>query len=86
MLLLHRSIHGDLSFTDNLHGSIPAYAILAYTWGEDEEEVTFRDMEDGSGQGKKGYEKIKFCREQAARDDLQYFWVDTCRKEAGYLE
>lgn len=78
MRLLHRSSHGDLTFTDNLHDSIPAYAILSHTWGKDEEEVTFRDMEDGSGRGKKGYEKIKFCGEQAARDGLQYFWVDTC--------
>jgi len=26
----------------------------------------------------KGYEKPTFCGEQAARDGLQYFWVDTC--------
>ena len=78
MRLLHRSSHGNLTFTDNLHDSIPAYAILSHTWGNDEDEVTFRDMEDGSGLGKKGYEKIKFCGEQAARDGLQYFWVDTC--------
>ena len=25
-----------------------------------------------------GYNKIRFCGEQARRDDLQYFWVDTC--------
>jgi len=27
---------------------------------------------------KAGYEKIQFCGEQARRDGLQYFWVDTC--------
>ncbi|KAF2260426.1 TPR-like protein [Lojkania enalia] len=78
MRLLHRNSHGDLTFTDDLHDGIPAYAILSHTWGKDEEEVTFRDMKDGSGRGKKGYKKIKFCGEQAARDGLQYFWVDTC--------
>ncbi|KAI0163887.1 hypothetical protein GGR57DRAFT_497969 [Xylariaceae sp. FL1272] len=25
-----------------------------------------------------GYDKIRFCGEQAGRDGLTYFWVDTC--------
>jgi hypothetical protein len=54
------------------------YAILSHTWGEDSDEVTFKDIHDGSGRDKAGYDKIKFCGEQAARDGLQYFWVDTC--------
>jgi hypothetical protein len=33
---------------------------------------------DGTGQGKAGYRKVKFCGERARRDGLQYFWVDTC--------
>jgi hypothetical protein len=53
------------------------YAILSHTWGQPNEEVTFEDMES-SGRGKAGYKKIKFCGEQAARDGLQYFWVDSC--------
>ena len=28
--------------------------------------------------GKPGYDKIRLCGEQAIRDDLIYFWVDTC--------
>jgi len=31
-----------------------------------------------TGKSKAGYEKILFCGKQAARDHLQYFWVDTC--------
>ncbi|EDN92191.1 hypothetical protein SS1G_08054 [Sclerotinia sclerotiorum 1980 UF-70] len=31
-----------------------------------------------TGKSKSGYEKIKFCGEQAAKDGLRYFWVDTC--------
>jgi hypothetical protein len=27
---------------------------------------------------KPGYQKIQFCGRQAAKDDLKYFWVDTC--------
>ena len=58
--------------------NIPAYAILSHTWGEDEDEVNFDDIKQESGKAKKGYAKIKFCRDQAARDGLRYFWVDTC--------
>ena len=32
----------------------------------------------GSSRRKDGYKKIKFCGEQAARDGLQHFWVDSC--------
>jgi hypothetical protein len=48
------------------------YAILSHTWGADTEEVTFKDMMDGTGITKAGYSKIRFCGEQARRDDLQY--------------
>jgi len=27
---------------------------------------------------KSGYDKIRFCGEQARHDGLQYFWIDTC--------
>jgi hypothetical protein len=40
--------------------------------------VTFKDIIDSTGKGKGGYGKIHFCGEQARRDGLQYFWVDTC--------
>jgi hypothetical protein len=33
---------------------------------------------DGTRKKKVGYKKIRFCGEQARRDGLQYFWVDTC--------
>ena len=33
---------------------------------------------DGTSKSKAGYGKIQFCGEQARRDGLQYFWVDTC--------
>jgi hypothetical protein len=25
-----------------------------------------------------GYQKIQFCGRQAAKDDLEYFWIDSC--------
>jgi ankyrin repeat protein len=59
---------------------IPPYAILSHTWGSDHEEVTFRDLteHDITAKAKAGYRKLAFCASQAARDDLRYFWVDTC--------
>ncbi|PMD28100.1 HET-domain-containing protein [Hyaloscypha hepaticicola] len=46
--------------------------------GADTEEVIYRDLIDGTGKDKIGYEKLRFCGEQARYDSLQYFWVDTC--------
>ncbi|CZR62467.1 uncharacterized protein PAC_12364 [Phialocephala subalpina] len=42
------------------------------------EEVTFRDLMDGTGKSKASYSKIQFCGDAASRDGLQYFWIDTC--------
>ena len=64
-----------INFDDN---ATPPYAILSHTWGADAEEVTFADLISGNGKAKRGYEKVQFCGEQAQRDNLQYFWVDTC--------
>ncbi|KIW99858.1 uncharacterized protein Z518_10786 [Rhinocladiella mackenziei CBS 650.93] len=66
--------HFSRDFTDD----IPPYAILAHTWEADEDEVTFNDINSGSGKEKAGYTKIQFCGQQARRDGLRYFWVDTC--------
>ena len=55
---------------------IPRYAILSHRWGA--KEVTLADITNGTGKNKAGYRKARFCGEQARRDGLQYFWVDTC--------
>jgi len=78
MRLLHRKNDEEFSIAEFSGKNIPPYAILSHTWGADNEEVTFRDVVEGSGSSKAGYQKIRFCGEQAARDDLRYFWVDTC--------
>lgn len=78
MRLLERKNHGEISLTKDFIDDTPVYAILSHTWGDDDEEVTFKDLTEGSGKSKIGYQKIKFCAEQAARDGLRYFWVDTC--------
>jgi len=70
---------GRISLMDDLTSNVmPLYAILSHTWGPDDEEVNYRDMMDGAGEKKTGYNKIQFCAEQAKRDGLRYFWVDTC--------
>ena len=77
-LLLHSNT-GEFSLTTDLVGddTIPPYAILSHTWKEGEE-ATFKDLMDGTGKSKTGYDKIRFCGQQAKRDGLQHFWVDTC--------
>ncbi|KAH8896438.1 vegetative incompatibility protein HET-E-1 [Thozetella sp. PMI_491] len=76
MRLLQRDNTGAISLTEDLLRDIPPYAILSHTWGS--EEVSFQDLKANAGQKKLGYEKIQFCGEQACRDGLSYFWVDTC--------
>ncbi|KAN0102161.1 hypothetical protein V8E51_012671 [Hyaloscypha variabilis] len=79
MRLLERNDGGELILTKDLgDDDTPRYAILSHTWGADTEEVTFKDMMEGTGKSKAGYDKIRFCGEQASVDGLQYFWVDTC--------
>jgi hypothetical protein len=79
MRLLRYDNDGEFTLTkDFVGGEIPEYAILSHTWGADTEEVTYRELIDNTGKNKDGYEKIWFCGEQARRDGLQYFWVDTC--------
>lgn len=56
---------------------MPAYAILSHTWQEGEE-VTFDDFKNETGKDRAGYDKIRFCVQQAQPDGLRYFWVDTC--------
>lgn len=54
---------------------VPPYAILSHTWGADVEEVTLKDLKDGTGKDKAGWQKLQFCGQQAQRDGLKYFWV-----------
>jgi len=76
MHLLEIKSQGEFSLIQvATHNTLP-YAILSHTWTD--EEVTYQDIINSTGKSKSGYEKIKFCGEQATRDGLQYFWVDTC--------
>lgn len=78
MRLLERKDNGEFSLTKVLTNNIPAYSILSHTWGDDDQEVSLKDLTEGSGKSKAGYQKIRFCGAQAARDGVRYIWVDTC--------
>lgn len=78
MRLISCGDHGVLGLGEYEDDDIPHYAILSHTWGADGEEVTFKDLMEGTSRNKAGYQKLEFCRKQAAMDDLQHFWVDTC--------
>lgn len=76
MRLLLRQSDGSFSLTEDRISNVPPYAILSHTWGADE--VTFKDISNNTGKKKNGYKKIRFCGIQAAKDGLQYIWVDNC--------
>jgi hypothetical protein len=70
--------NGKFNLTDDLINNILPYAILSHMWGENHDEVSFKDLTIGPRKTKAGYKKLRFCAEQVARDGLKHFWVDTC--------
>jgi len=80
MRLLKLDNDGRYSLESFQKDKIPQrYAILSHTWGQgDDDEVTYKDIVDGTGSNKPGFRKLEFCGKQAKHDDLHYFWVDTC--------
>jgi hypothetical protein len=78
MRLLQRNHDGRFTVTEFTGDAIPHYAILSHTWGADHDEVTLTDLEKDTDMTKAGYKKLQFCADQASKDDLRYFWVDTC--------
>lgn len=78
MRLLRTNPDGSFSLTDFAGKKIPRYAVLSHMWDHDDQEVTFRDLENRIAQSKAGYRKIRFCGERAKLDGIEYFWVDSC--------
>ncbi|KAI9782682.1 MAG: hypothetical protein M1839_004669 [Geoglossum umbratile] len=74
MRLLQLEDDGKFSLVEFVGKNIPSYAVLSHTWGPDDEEVTFNDLVNGTGESKAGYRKIRFCRRQASNDGLEFFW------------
>jgi hypothetical protein len=78
MRLLKNRENEDLSIVEFNEYTTPPYAILSHRWAAESDEVTFENVEGNTGKNKPGYAKIRLCAEQAQRDGLQYFWIDTC--------
>jgi hypothetical protein len=66
------------SLVERFDDEVPEYAILSHTWGHSDDEVTYQDLQNDTARDKKGYNKLIFCGNQALKDGLQYFWIDTC--------
>jgi hypothetical protein len=78
MRLLRLEENGGYSLVEYFGSEIPPYAILSHTWGKDHDEVTFKDLREGTGTEKVGRGKLAFCASRAAQDNIRFFWVDTC--------
>jgi hypothetical protein len=78
MRLLQRQGNDSFRLVYRVDEQIPPYAILSHTWGSEEDEVTFKDVVDGTYKKRKGYRKLQFCAKQVAEDGLDFFWIDTC--------
>lgn len=82
MRLLRINDDGSFSVTNFVDRNVPNYAILSHTWRGDHE-PTFQDIKDSTtadsvAESLPSFDKLYFCGEQARKDRLQYFWVDTC--------
>jgi hypothetical protein len=76
MRLLYYNQNGELCSRQFEDFSLPRYATHSHTWGV--QEVSFQDIVDGTASTNPAYHKLRFCGEQARKDGLQYFWIDTC--------
>lgn len=58
--------------------SIPSYAILSHTWGD--QEVSYQQFirPNSTLLLSEGYKKITACCLEARQRNLQYVWIDTC--------
>jgi hypothetical protein len=62
MRLLRTPDDGALRLVEYMdEEEIPPYAILSHRWGADNEQVTLRDILEGTGTNKIGYDKIRAC-------------------------
>jgi hypothetical protein len=77
MRLLKRTPEGDIQLISVDSDQPPPYAILSHTWDHGQE-VTYQELVARTGVGKSGYDKIRFCIDRAAKDSIEYSWVDTC--------
>lgn len=78
MRLIEIGDDGELTLIEYFGVAIPPYAILSHTWGQPEDEVSFKDIQKGRHTTKSSYVKLRFCADQAKKYNVKHFWVDTC--------
>jgi len=86
MRLLRQVDNGVFELTKELREQdIPRHAILSHTSSlDDPDEISFHDFHQGFLKPNiehikpAGIAKLRFCADQAARNGLNYVWVDTC--------
>ena len=71
MRLLEYNNDGEFGLAEFFGDDIPRYAILSHRW--EAEEVTFKDLMNGTGKSKAGYGKVQFCGEQGRRTACNTF-------------
>ncbi|RYP71079.1 hypothetical protein DL771_005013 [Monosporascus sp. 5C6A] len=79
MRLLNTCTWEMKEFVSDAH--IPPYAILSHTWGSTEDECSFQEWQHLPAlaiKQKEGFQKIEYCCRQAAKDGLEWVWIDTC--------
>ncbi|KAK7211483.1 hypothetical protein V2G26_018661 [Clonostachys chloroleuca] len=68
-----------LKLEEFLDYETPPYASLSHTWGNDHDELSFRDAEIGKmDKSTGGCVKLDGCCRQAQQAGLGYAWIDTC--------
>lgn len=78
MRLLSLGADGTVSLTLFESSKIPPYAILSHRWDQNDQDVTFEDFMSGTALQKSGFRKLRFCADQAERDGLKHWWIDSC--------
>ena len=80
MRLLKTSLGHDrqLEWIEAWDEGIPPYAILSHTWSiVSSDEVTFRDILDGTASKRPAYAKVTGAMNLARTEGHQYIWIDT---------
>ncbi|KAK4945548.1 hypothetical protein LTR10_015167 [Elasticomyces elasticus] len=56
------------------------YAILSHRWGDEDQELSFDDIQLNplGVKDKLGYQKLKYACKQARTDGYSHIWLDTC--------
>lgn len=65
-----------LQLVDFTPESVPPYAILSHTWGDNE--VVYADIVSGAHEDKPAFQKVRYSCIQTVADGFQWLWIDSC--------